>query len=163
MKTLIEEATTGAEILKWTAKVNIEKGIKYIVEQMFDRKNDFQAFMEFGERAMLEYAQHVCKDKKNNIEEREKRFTNAAIRTNHLHNILRVSEVHNTNGKSFIEYWTEHGENDRKMRFEKETSFNIKKRLLRWKNYNYNKGNKNSYYDKYPDLFNEDGTPKTIS
>jgi len=31
--------------------------------------------------------------------------------------------------RNFYEYWTEHGENDRQMRFEKQTSFNIGRRL----------------------------------
>lgn len=34
---------------------------------------------------------------------------------------------------NFYEYWTEHGENDRKMRFEKQKSFGIKRRLTTWK------------------------------
>jgi hypothetical protein len=36
--------------------------------------------------------------------------------------------------KKFLEYWTEHGQSDKKMRFEKQTSFNIKRRLTTWKN-----------------------------
>lgn len=32
----------------------------------------------------------------------------------------------------FISYWTEHGESDKKMRFEKEKSFGIKRRLSTW-------------------------------
>jgi hypothetical protein len=32
----------------------------------------------------------------------------------------------------FIDYWTEHGDKDKKMRFEKETSFDTNKRLARW-------------------------------
>jgi len=32
----------------------------------------------------------------------------------------------------FFEYWTEHGENDKKMRFEKQTSFGISRRLSTW-------------------------------
>ena len=35
--------------------------------------------------------------------------------------------------REFYEYWTEHGDKDKKMRFEKETSFNIKSRLERWR------------------------------
>ncbi len=34
--------------------------------------------------------------------------------------------------KKFFEYWTEHGEKDRKMRFEKEKSYDIKRRLGTW-------------------------------
>lgn len=35
----------------------------------------------------------------------------------------------------FIDYWTESGENDKKMRFEKEKSFDISRRLKRWTRY----------------------------
>ena len=39
-------------------------------------------------------------------------------------------------GRDFINdfygYWTEHGANDRKMRFEKQTSFSVKRRLKTW-------------------------------
>jgi hypothetical protein len=34
--------------------------------------------------------------------------------------------------REFYEYWTEHGEHDKKMRFEKQSSFNIELRLKRW-------------------------------
>tara|TARA_R110000803_G_scaffold149081_6_gene214522 strand:- start:1220 stop:1933 length:714 start_codon:yes stop_codon:yes gene_type:complete len=35
--------------------------------------------------------------------------------------------------KDFFEYWSEHGENDRKMRFEKQKSFGLSRRLSTWK------------------------------
>lgn len=38
----------------------------------------------------------------------------------------------------FFEYWTEHGENDRKMRFEKQKSFGIGRRLSTWSKNNFN-------------------------
>ena len=34
---------------------------------------------------------------------------------------------------NFFGHWTEHGENDKKMRFEKQTSFSISRRLATWK------------------------------
>tara|TARA_R110000787_G_scaffold126553_1_gene237865 strand:- start:794 stop:1507 length:714 start_codon:yes stop_codon:yes gene_type:complete len=34
--------------------------------------------------------------------------------------------------KDFFEYWSEHGENDRKMRYEKQKSFGISRRLSTW-------------------------------
>ena len=34
----------------------------------------------------------------------------------------------------FFEYWTEHGPNDKKARFEKEKSFSISRRITTWKN-----------------------------
>ena len=33
----------------------------------------------------------------------------------------------------FFEYWSEHGDNDKKMRFEKEKSFSVDRRLKTWK------------------------------
>jgi hypothetical protein len=34
--------------------------------------------------------------------------------------------------REFYDYWTEHGEQDKKMRFEKQSSFNLELRLKRW-------------------------------
>lgn len=45
--------------------------------------------------------------------------------------------------KDFSDYWTEHGKNDRKMRFEKEKSFDISKRLARWSKNNKSKNGVN--------------------
>jgi hypothetical protein len=42
----------------------------------------------------------------------------------------------------FYSYWTEHGEKDKKMRFEKQTSFDIVRRLSTWKRNNKNNGTK---------------------
>ena len=39
----------------------------------------------------------------------------------------------------FYGYWTEKGEKDKKMRFEKQTSFDIKRRLTTWTKNDYNK------------------------
>lgn len=38
--------------------------------------------------------------------------------------------------REFFDYWTEAGENERMMRFEKQNSFDIKLRLIRWHNNN---------------------------
>lgn len=47
--------------------------------------------------------------------------------------------------REFFDYWTEHNENGRKMRFEKEKTFEISRRLTRWsKNNNNNKSSKSS-------------------
>ena len=45
--------------------------------------------------------------------------------------------------KDFFEYWTEHGVNDKKMRFEKQTSFDVGRRLKTWQ-----KRSKNTYSGK---------------
>lgn len=47
--------------------------------------------------------------------------------------------------REFFDYWTEHNENGKKMRFEKEKTFEISRRLARWsKNNNNNKLSKSS-------------------
>tara|TARA_R110002050_G_C8890675_1_gene509434 strand:- start:534 stop:1253 length:720 start_codon:yes stop_codon:yes gene_type:complete len=41
----------------------------------------------------------------------------------------------------FIDYWTEHGDNDKKMRFEKEKSFSTTRRVKTWIKNNFNNSN----------------------
>lgn len=55
---------------------------------------------------------------------------------------------------NFYFYWTEHGEKDKKMRFEKETSFCVKRRLERWVKNDYSK-NKQNYLDSNVYIPNE--------
>jgi hypothetical protein len=38
--------------------------------------------------------------------------------------------------REFYDYWSEHGEKDKKMRFEKEKTFGIEQRLRTWYNRN---------------------------
>ena len=85
---------------------------------------------EYSEREVLEIIYHtinVCKSKPKGktLEERKDKFNNELSRYAILwsHDLL----------EEFQEYWTEHGENDKKMRFEKEKSFGIKRRLATWK------------------------------
>jgi len=55
-------------------------------------------------------------------------------RKNEFYNsLLQLSESYNeTTVTEFFEYWTESGENDLKMRYEKQTSFDIARRLKTW-------------------------------
>jgi len=90
-------------------------------------------------------------DKNNiNIEERKKNFANS------LNPYLEKYGREMLN--DFFLYWTEHGERDRKMRFEKEKTFGIGRRLSIWKRneekYEKNKGNIRR--------FNSDTTKETI-
>lgn len=41
--------------------------------------------------------------------------------------------------KDFFEYWSEHGDKDRKMKFEKEKSFGLSRRLSQWAKKDFNK------------------------
>ena len=61
---------------------------------------------------------------KKNIEDRKAEFKNSF--TPFLANFDR------TDLNEFFKYWTEHGINDKKMRFEKEKSFGIERRLGTW-------------------------------
>ena len=49
----------------------------------------------------------------------------------------------------FYLYWTEHGDNDKKMRYEKEKTFGIKQRLERWSNNNFNQTKNEEVSDHY--------------
>jgi len=59
------------------------------------------------------------------IQEREERFRAK------LHHYFIEYGAETVN--EFSDYWCEYGENDKKMRFEKEKAFDISKRLARWK------------------------------
>lgn len=64
------------------------------------------------------------KDKRLNIEERKNKFYDAIAKY--------VDEYPKEMLRDFFNYWTEHGENDKKLRFEKEKTFGIKQRLSTW-------------------------------
>jgi hypothetical protein len=67
---------------------------------------------------------------KKNIEERKKDFYATLS--------IFVSEYPKEMIREFFNYWSEHGTNDKKMRFEKQTTFGIKQRLNVWYNKNIN-------------------------
>jgi len=67
----------------------------------------------------------TVKEKVKDIESRKQAFTQSIF--------SEFDKEHSLNDlKEFCDYWTEHGEDDKKMRFEKETSFSKSKRLSRW-------------------------------
>lgn len=65
------------------------------------------------------------KDKEYNIADRKQKFASELSYFVDTYGKIMVRE--------FYDYWTEHGERDKKMRFEKEKSFNLELRLERWK------------------------------
>lgn len=84
------------------------------------------------------YAEHMEDENENkviiDIEERKAKFINnvSIFRNNYPDEMLR----------EFCEYWMEHNEGGKKMRFEMQEVFNIGRRLSTWKN-NQNKFKKN--------------------
>lgn len=76
----------------------------------------------------------------NNIEERKASFANSLKPYLSLYGPDMLNE--------FYAYWTEHGENDKKFRSEKEKSFSTERRLETWKRNEIKFGNKPQKIDK---------------
>lgn len=68
------------------------------------------------------------KMRKANVQKRLSRFRDEAMK---VHKESRILD--NEQAKAWFEYWTERGMDDMKHRWEKETSFDIKKRMIRWR------------------------------
>jgi hypothetical protein len=67
----------------------------------------------------------VDKDKEiDSIKDRKQKFASSLVPFVELYGKELV--------RQFYEYWTEHGPKDKKMRFEKQTSFNLELRIKRW-------------------------------
>ena len=60
----------------------------------------------------------------NNIEQRKQEFAQDMVNFSGMYNREMMVD--------FYEYWTEHGKNDKKMRFEKQASFDLGRRLKTW-------------------------------
>ena len=73
-----------------------------------------------------------------NIEERKSKFYASLS--------LFVDEYPKKMLREFYDYWSEHGEKDKKMRFEKEKTFGIEQRLRTW-------------YNRNPKQYNQDNDP----
>jgi hypothetical protein len=86
-----------------------------------------------------------------NIDERKKSFYDSLTKY--------VNDYPKEMIRDFYEYWVEHGEQDKKLRFEKEKSFGIARRLKSW--YNRNPDQYNKKNDKLVDFIkskiNKDG------
>jgi hypothetical protein len=79
-------------------------------------------------RALENYIEYLEKGKKTNIDDRKEFFMQKVANF--------IDDYPREMLREFYDYWTEHGERDRKFRMEKEKSFDISKRLARWfKNY----------------------------
>lgn len=75
--------------------------------------------MELNQKAKLDY-------NKRSIEDRKELFKDK------LEHLIGTKYDYQTL-QDFFDYWTEHGEKDRKMRFEKQTSFDISEELNKFK------------------------------
>ena len=99
---------------RWQNITEDSKGIP-VIEKIADNVNDTDN----------------VKDKViNNIEHRKNKFYESLS--------IFVSEYPREMIRDFYNYWSEHGTNDKKMRFEKQTTFGVKQRLTVWYNKNPN-------------------------
>lgn len=64
---------------------------------------------------------------KKDLEVRKREFA-----TKVYNEAVKIGYTDQSELKNFFDYWTEHGDNDRKMRFEKEKTFGISRRLSTW-------------------------------
>jgi len=125
-KLSVRQVRTSLTRLKSTNEINVNsssKGtiiqiVKYIDYQITDKPTTNQ-------RQTNDKPTTTNKND-NNIKKRKEEFKNS------LHPFISISydKILLT---EFFEYWTEHGEKDKKMRFEKEKSFSIERRLKTWK------------------------------
>ena len=83
-----------------------------------------QGGSEGGSKGPSAQVKEKEKVKQYNIEERKQEFAHKLATFLNDYDKKMIRE--------FYDYWTEHGDKDRKMRFEKQTSFNIASRLARW-------------------------------
>lgn len=77
----------------------------------------------------------------NNINNNSNNNKSLSNRKQEFYNLLTpfVNQYSKEMLRQFFDYWTEHGINDKKMRFEKEKSFGISRRLSTWNQNNQNK------------------------
>lgn len=127
-------------MLKEIEKMASEYSRKYIT--LSEQKIAYEAFVA-GANSKAE-----LKPPKKSIEERYNEFRAEILLYRNLYTDDMLEE--------FFNYWTEHGTNDRKMRFEKQTSWETSKRLARWANNNNkyaNRNYQNRTANKSPSIF----------
>jgi len=96
------------------------------VESVFEHNDRYLLYSEREVLEMIDLAlKYKSKPKGKTIEERKEDFRKSIEKYYPNFSLGKLRE--------FYDYWTEHGENDKKMRFEKEKSFGIKRRLATWK------------------------------
>ncbi|MCK3686163.1 hypothetical protein [Maribellus sp. YY47] len=117
--------------------VTICKWSQYQGEREPERPTERPAYGQSSDQQTTTAKEY--KNKRKNIEERKRDFANSL---NPFFDMYGKEMMNN-----FYSYWTEHGENDRKMRFEKQSSFGISRRLATWK-----KNQKTNSYTTLPPL-----------
>jgi len=119
------------------------------------QKKGQQLEQQKDNRKTTERHKQESKERKETIIERKKKFEDFINET--LNKKRQKYLSFNEDIKEFFEYWSEYGPKDKKMRFEKQTSFSCERRLDTWfknkKRFNKNylqTGNDQSSFDQDP-------------
>tara|TARA_R100000781_G_scaffold94684_1_gene59000 strand:+ start:6015 stop:6968 length:954 start_codon:yes stop_codon:yes gene_type:complete len=70
---------------------------------------------------------------KDKVKEKDKKIREQEFKNKTLFIGLEVNDISEKQVDNFIDYWTESNENGKKMRFEMQKTFDIKRRLVKWK------------------------------
>lgn len=105
-----------------------DEEIRELAEKRYGTNPDSFGGQRDGFKEGFKHALSLMNPKKVNIEHRKEIFMQKVANF--------IDDYPKEMLREFYDYWTEHGERDRKFRMEKEKSFDISKRLARWfKNY----------------------------
>ena len=90
-----------------------------------------------------------------NVSDSVSESNNIQARKAHFYKSLEdfLNEYSKDTLRDFFDYWSEHGEKDKKMKFEKEKSFSIKARLKRWAKNDFNKTEKKETFSNNAHLY----------
>lgn len=120
---------------------NLKRWNKDLYDKVVDNQLDLQDALNIAESRKVSHTDNVQSQPiaeiavNDNVNVNDKVINNIDSRKTSFANSIKP--FLETYGKEmcteFYMYWTEHGEKDKKMRFEKEKTFGIKQRLDRWK------------------------------
>ena len=124
-------------------EIIVVKDSQIIIEFLDEQLNEFQetskkrrsaANKRWSNSSALQVqskSNAIREDKK--IEEKKKEYNIEARKLTFKESLFDyVGDYKKETVKAFFEYWSEHGDKDKKMRFEKEKSFGVKRRLSTW-------------------------------
>ena len=135
---LAQDKIIDKQGLRKTTRLTI---CKYDTYQSSCQADDTQTATQTTSRRQADDNKQECKELKRTIGERKEEFRELTKKK--WSDLGGVDYLSNSETKAFFEYWVEHGDNDKMMRFEKEKSFGIGRRLGTWKKNNHNPINPN--------------------
>jgi len=133
---------------------SVKQNLKRDLKKWEQRAEKSRANGKLGGRPPLEKKPKKPSGLKNNLTEPRKPDTVTVTVTDTVKDIYKRKQVFRTSISKFIkdnpnkypkqlyidfeEYWTEHGEKDKKMRFEKQKTFGLSRRLSSWNKTGFN-------------------------